>query len=100
MAEPWTCSACDRKFARTGQKHVCARYYVEDHLDAASSAARRIYDAFLARLAECGPFELAPTRRQIGLRGELESLPVDMHRSRSGAGRTRRGGAQWHEVLR
>ena len=69
MAEPWTCPACDRTFARTGQKHVCARYYVEDHLDAASSAARRIYDAFVARLAECGPFELAPTRRQIGLRG-------------------------------
>ena len=32
----------------------------------AAAASRRIYDRFVERLGELGPFEYAPTRRQIG----------------------------------
>src|SRR6185369_323502 len=70
MAEEWTCPDCDRVFARAGQKHMCERYSADTLLDAATPAARSLYHALLGRLAQLGPFDLAPTRRQIGLRGE------------------------------
>jgi hypothetical protein len=65
----WTCPDCGRRFARTGQRHVCGTWTVEEHLAVDEPRSRVLFDRFVELVGSCGPFEFAPTRRQIGLRG-------------------------------
>lgn len=65
----WTCPACERWFARRNQQHVCERWRVEDHIGPASDRARALYERFLDRLRECGPFDQVAVRTYIGFRG-------------------------------
>jgi hypothetical protein len=62
----WTCPECGRKFAKEGQGHVHGKWTVEEHLADRPAASVTIYERFLERLRELGPFELAPTKAQIG----------------------------------
>jgi hypothetical protein len=65
----WTCPHCGRTFARTAQTHVCGTWTVDEHLEGADPRALDLFEGFVAVLESCGPFDFAPTRRQIGLRG-------------------------------
>lgn len=64
----WTCPSCDRRFARRYQSHSCARHTVEEHLRGVQQSVIDIFDAFAGVVEDCGPYELAPTRSQIGFR--------------------------------
>jgi hypothetical protein len=65
----WTCPQCGRTFARTAQTHVCGTWTVDEHLEGADERGRDLFRRFVETVESCGPFEFAPTRRQIGLRG-------------------------------
>jgi Domain of unknown function (DUF5655) len=65
----WTCPKCGRTFARTKQSHQCGTWTVEQHLEGADERALDLYRRFVAIVEESGPYELAPTARQIGIRG-------------------------------
>jgi uncharacterized protein DUF5655 len=62
----WVCPECGRKFAKEGQGHVHGTWTVEEHLEGRPAASLRIYERFVEMLQELGPFELAPTKAQIG----------------------------------
>ena len=65
----WTCPQCGRTFARSGQTHVCGSWTVNEHLEGANERTLDLFERFVAIVETCGPFEFAPTRRQIGVRG-------------------------------
>ena len=65
----WTCPKCGRSFARTKQSHRCGTWTVEQHLEGADERALDLYRRFVAIVEASGPYELAPTARQIGIRG-------------------------------
>jgi hypothetical protein len=62
----WTCAECGRKFAKENQRHVHGMWSVEQHLAGKPSPSLAVYEHFVERLATFGPFEYAPTRKQIG----------------------------------
>jgi hypothetical protein len=62
----WSCPECGRRFAKENQGHVHGSWSVEEHLDGRPGASLAIYERFVERLGELGPFEYAPTKRQIG----------------------------------
>ena len=65
----WTCPTCGRRFGRRDQQHVCDTTTVEDHLRGQDTTAVALFHAFVRTVAEAGPFEYAPIRRQVGFRG-------------------------------
>jgi hypothetical protein len=65
----WTCPECGRTFARTKQTHVCGRWTVDEHLEGAYERSLDLFRRFVGIVEAGGEYELAPTKRQIGLRG-------------------------------
>ena len=66
LPDYWTCPNCGRKFAKQNQRHVCDTTTVEQHLAGKPAEVVALYERFVDLVRRCGPFELAPTRRQIG----------------------------------
>ena len=66
LPDYWVCPDCGRKFIRAHQSHVHGKWTVEEHLVGRPSNALELYDQFVTRLRSFGPFEFAPTTRQIG----------------------------------
>jgi hypothetical protein len=66
----WSCPDCGRKFARTGQKHVCDTTTVEDHLEGQPPELLALFDRFVKLVRACGRFEYNPTKRQIGFQAQ------------------------------
>lgn len=64
----WTCTGCGRTFAKTGQRHVCARHTVDEHLAGKPAEVVELFELFTEAIGRCGPFEFAPVRAQIGFR--------------------------------
>ena len=62
----WACPECGRKFVKEGQTHQHGSWTVEEHLEDRPASSLRLYERFVELLRELGPFEYAPTRRQIG----------------------------------
>jgi hypothetical protein len=56
-------------FARANQGHVCDTTTVDDHLRGQPAATVALFDRFAKLVADCGPFEYAPIRAQVGFRG-------------------------------
>jgi len=69
MADLWQCPKCGRRFARAGQKHVCQRVTVEEHLDGRPRRVVALFRAFERLVAACGPFFHDPIKAQIGFQG-------------------------------
>lgn len=63
----WTCPKCGAKFVTRNLWHSCGPWTVEGFLEGKGPRARELFDAFVARVGECGPFELAPTKTGVGL---------------------------------
>lgn len=66
LPEFWSCPECGRKFAKQNQGHVHGSWSVEEHLAGKPSSSLAVYERFVGRLRALGPFEYAPTRKQIG----------------------------------
>ena len=62
----WACPECGRKFAKAKQGHVHGSWSVDEHLAGRPSSSLEVYDRFVELLATFGPFEYAPTKKQIG----------------------------------
>ena len=66
LPEYWACPECGRKFAKANQGHVHGSWTVEELLAGKPSGPLAVYDRFVERLSDFGPFEYAPTSKQIG----------------------------------
>jgi hypothetical protein len=66
LPDYWVCPECGRKFAKAKQGHVHGTWTVEEHLAGKPADSLAVYERFVERLAAFGPFEYAPTRKQIG----------------------------------
>jgi len=66
----WQCPDCGRRFARTGQAHVCGQWTVAQHLAGKPVPVVDLYHRFEALVAACGPFYHDPVPQQIGFQGE------------------------------
>ena len=62
----WSCPKCGRRFSRENQNHVHGRWTVTSHLENKNPRVLDLYDRFVELVRECGPFEYAPVRSQIG----------------------------------
>lgn len=65
MTPLWTCPACARSFANRNQSHACGRHPLDPHFAGKPAAIRALFDAFVARLEEIGPFEILPQKTRI-----------------------------------
>jgi hypothetical protein len=61
----WTCPDCRRSFANRNQSHACGRNALEPHFEGKPPEIRALFDAFVARLEEIGPFEILPQKTRI-----------------------------------
>lgn len=64
----WTCPACARTFAATGQVHTCrALGDLDAHFAGSDPAVRAAFDAVLAAVRALGPVEVLPQTSRIAL---------------------------------
>jgi hypothetical protein len=64
----WSFPECGRRFSKRNQNHVHGRWTVKGDLENKNPEVLELYKRFVELVRECGPFEYAPVRSQIGLR--------------------------------
>ena len=65
----WTCPACDRRFARNNQTHVCEPAMTLDEYFATGPPHERpVFEAVLAHLTTIGPIHVEPVAVGIFLK--------------------------------
>jgi hypothetical protein len=76
----WTCPDCGRTFANRNQSHACGRHRLDDHFAGKDPRIRRLFDAFVARLGEIGPFEILPQKTRIAFHVRMSFAQVSPKR--------------------
>ena len=67
----WRCPSCGAGFVSRNLWHSCGNATVRSWLDARGPRARELYAAFEARIAACGPYEVAPAKTRIAFMGHV-----------------------------
>lgn len=61
----WSCPRCGVKLLSRGLSHSCGRYSVERFLAGRDARARALFERFVALVAACGPYEVAPAKTRV-----------------------------------
>jgi hypothetical protein len=68
FSDLWTCPACGRRFAKPNQQHVCGRYSVDEHLEAARPEVQALYHGLYALAEGCGEFFAEATKTAVSFK--------------------------------
>lgn len=75
------CDDCGRTFANRNQTHTCGRGDLDAHFARSEPHVRELFDAFVARLRELGPFELLPEKTRIAFHVRMSFAVLSTRRS-------------------
>jgi hypothetical protein len=65
--ELWRCPACREGFTTKNQWHACGTFDIDALFARSDPIVRRLYEAFLAAVRECGPVTVIPQKSRIAL---------------------------------
>ena len=63
----WTCTNCDREFAKRNQWHSCLAHTVEGHFRGKDPQVRQTYELLITRLREFGPLRVDAVKSSVNL---------------------------------
>jgi uncharacterized C2H2 Zn-finger protein len=61
----WQCPRCGARLLRKNLSHSCGDHSVEKFLRGKSERGRRLFAAFAAMVARCGPHHIAPAKTRV-----------------------------------
>lgn len=63
----WVCPECGNEFVNKNQYHSCERYTLAHPFAGRPEGIRKLFDAFLGMVEECGPVKVLPSRDSVVL---------------------------------
>lgn len=61
----WSCPRCGVKLLSRGLSHSCGQFSVERFLAGRDARERALFRRFVALVAACGPYEVAPAKTRV-----------------------------------
>jgi hypothetical protein len=86
----WSCPRCGAKLLSRGLSHSCGRFSVARFLKGRDSRERALFGRFVALVAACGPYEVAPAKTRVAFLVKVRFASVN---------RLGPGGMEVHFVL-
>lgn len=71
------CPRCGVALVARGGSHACGDHTVERFLAGASPTSRGLYQRFVALIAACGPYEVAPARTRVAFLAQVRFASVN-----------------------
>jgi hypothetical protein len=73
----WRCPRCGVGLVSRNLSHACGDHTVDAFLARATPHARALYEGFVALIAACGPYELAPAKTRVAFLAEVRFASVN-----------------------
>ena len=73
----WKCPRCGAKLVHANMAHACGDFSEDAFLASAGAKERAIYDRFVACIAACGPFDVAPAKTRVAFLVEVRFASVN-----------------------
>ncbi len=77
MGELWTCPKCGAKLVVRNGVHACGDHSVERFLSGASERGKELFDRFVAVVAACGPYVVAPAKTRVAFQALVRFASVN-----------------------
>jgi hypothetical protein len=75
--ELWKCSRCGAKLVARNLSHACGRYTVAQFLHGRSKTGRALFKRFVALIAACGPYDVAPAKTRVAFMAQVRFATVN-----------------------
>src|SRR5262245_21888754 len=73
----WVCPRCGVKLVARNLSHSCGDYSVDAFLRGKTPSARALFDGFVALVAACGPYDVAPTKTRVAFLAQVRFASVN-----------------------
>ena len=73
----WVCPRCSVKLVARNLSHACGDYSIETFLAGASETGRVLFEDFVALIAACGPYDVAPAKTRVAFLAEVRFASVN-----------------------
>lgn len=73
----WECPRCGVKLLSRNLSHSCGDFSIERFLSGKTERGRELFASFLALVAECGPYDVAPAKTRVALMARVRFASVN-----------------------
>jgi uncharacterized protein DUF5655 len=73
----WSCPKCGAKLVALNLSHACGDHSIEKFLRGKSEVGRALFDRFVALIAACGPYEVAPAKTRVAFLSKVRFASVN-----------------------
>src|SRR6476660_1583724 len=73
----WTCPKCSKKLVGTNMSHSCVRRTVDDFFAGKDPQAKKIFEAFLKLVRQCGPVHADVAKTRIAFQARTRFAALD-----------------------
>src|SRR5262252_10262154 len=73
----WECPRCGVKLVARNLSHSCGDYSIEKFLRDKSVVGRTLFERFVALIARCGPYEVAPAKTRVAFMAQVRFASVN-----------------------
>ena len=73
----WVCPRCGAKLVAKNMSHACGDYSIQKFLEDKGEHGRDLFDRFVALIARCGPYELAPAKTRVAFLAAVRFASVN-----------------------
>src|SRR5262249_12099044 len=76
-AKLWECPRCGAKLIAKNLSHACGAHSIETFLKGKSEIGRDLFRRFVALIARCGPYEVAPAKSRVAFMAAVRFASVN-----------------------
>ena len=73
----WRCSRCGAKLITKNLSHACGAYSIEKFLEGKTAVGRDLFKRFVALVARCGPYDVAPAKTRVAFMAAVRFASVN-----------------------
>lgn len=73
----WTCPRCGVKLVARNLSHACGEWSIARFLDGKTDAGRALFERFVALIAACGPYDVAPAKTRVAFLARVRFASVN-----------------------
>ncbi len=73
----WACPRCGARLLARNLSHACGPYSIETFLEGKTDIARDLFNRFLALIAKCGPYHIAPAKTRVAFMAAVRFASVN-----------------------
>jgi len=73
----WRCPRCGAKLIARNMSHACGEYSIDTFLEGKTEIGRQLFEQFVALIARCGPYDVAPAKTRVAFMAAVRFASVN-----------------------